>query len=122
MPGLSSKGERVVLLGLMTGRFISFHTTEPDDNGSSEVVGGGYSRIAQGDWDISGVDPSEAHNSDMITSPIATADWGTLTHFGVWTTLDGGDFLGAWPLEASHSIDLGGYVRATAGSLKIRSD
>lgn len=77
--------------------FVSLHTADPGDLGTSEVAaGGGYARVevpcVTGSWS----DPAAARPMTCqvsVSFPAATAGWGTVTHFGIWTQAAGGGLL-----------------------------
>ena len=121
MSGLSSAGESAVLTFLMDGRFISLHAGDPGDVGVNEVSGAPYVRLS-GAWSVSGSNPSTMANSIVMQYETAASDWGLLTHFGVWTTITGGTFLGAWPLNAPKTVTDGDLVRWDVGKLRIVTD
>ncbi|MFT4117460.1 hypothetical protein [Bradyrhizobium sp.] len=65
--------------------YLSAHTGDPGDSGSHvhEISGGGYARQSlagvMGAADASGI----SVNTSVITFGPATADWGTITYFGI---------------------------------------
>ena len=120
--GLSSAGESVVLNALLTGRYISAHTADPGNTGANEVAGGSYARGALGAYTLSGANPTHATNDAILEHPTATALWGTITHFGVWSASTGGTFLGGKALIASKFIDANYVLRYPASSIDISTD
>ena len=121
MSGLSTAGESLLLTTLMDGRYISLHAGTPGDVGSNECVGTPYER-QPGAWAITGGNPSMLSNSVVIQYETAEDDWGTLSHFGVWTAVTGGTFLGGWPLLAPKTVTPGDVVRWDVGKLRITTD
>lgn len=93
--------------------YISLHTADPGIDGqtSNEVSGGSYARklTAATDWNAStNADPAVTTNATTLTFATATANWGTVTHFGLWRTLSGttaADFIGRGALTASQTIN-----------------
>lgn len=110
--------------------YISLHTADPgeDGQGAGEVSGGSYARkqTAPADWDTaSGADPSTIQNATVITFVTATASWGTVTHFGFWTSLAGtteADFLGATPADTSRTIDNGETAEFAIDAITVTAD
>lgn len=75
--------------------FVALSTTTPTETGTNftEPGGGAYARVstAAANWNaaVDG-DPTILDNSAAITFATATADWGTITHAGLFTTSSGG--------------------------------
>ena len=119
MTGLSSSGEAAVLTPLTTTAYVSLHTADPGNTGASEVSGGAYARQGPIAFTNAGSQPTVASNSAILTYPAATAAWGTIGWFGVWTALSGGTFQGSGALTASKAINSGDTARFLAGALTI---
>jgi len=97
--------------------YVSLHTASVGDDGTgAEVTGGAYARQA-----IAFGAPSNgvAANSGVITYPTATAAWGTVTHFGIWDAVSGGNLIYWAPLTASKVIDLGDIAKFNTGDVTI---
>lgn len=87
--------------------YIGLFTTAPTSNsgvtGATEVSGGSYARQATSGatWNSAtasagsepDVIPSYINNAAAITFPVATASWGTVTSFGVFDAVSGGNLL-----------------------------
>lgn len=119
MTGLSSSGEAAVLTPLTTTAYVSLHTADPGNTGASEVSGGAYARQGPIAFTNAGSEPTVASNSAILTYPAATAAWGTVGFFGVWTAASGGTFQGSGALTASKAINSGDTARFLAGALTI---
>jgi hypothetical protein len=120
MTGLSAAGESAVLAPLTTSAYVSLHTSDPGLTGTAgEVVGGQYARQGPIAFANAGSNPTVASNSAIITFPTATAGWGTVTHFGLWTAASGGTFQGSGALSASKAVNSGDVARFGAGALTI---
>lgn len=72
--------------------YVSLHTADPLGTGASEVVGGAYARIAS-TWAAAVLATHQNTTTVDAVFLAATADWGTIKHFGVWDALDAGNFL-----------------------------
>ena len=123
MVGLSSAGEAAVLNAITTSVFVSLHTADPNPTPpgtfvSTEVSGGAYARLSAA-FTQSGADPTVAANSGILTFPTATASWGTVSHFALWTALTGGTFLGAGALLTPKAVNSGDVARFAAGALTV---
>lgn len=118
---LSSAGEALLLTSLLTGRYVSLHTAAPSDAGNNEVSGGAYVRKSA-TFVQSSSNPTSASNNANVEFDTATANWGTVTHFGIWSASTGGTFYGAWALTASRTINTDDIGRFLANALVITLD
>ena len=99
--------------------YVSLHTANPDEDASgAEVSGGGYVRQA-GSFTVSG---NTATTSAAIEYPTATADYGTVTHVGIWDAESSGNMLAYAALTASKTISTGDVFRIPTGDLDITLD
>lgn len=119
MTGLSSKGEILVLAALDTTAYVSLHTADPGDSGASEISGGAYARQGPAAFANAGANPTVASNSAIITFPVATGDWGTVSHFGVWDAVSAGNFRGSGAVATPKAVGTGDTARFAAGALTI---
>ena len=119
MVGLSSAGETAVLGPLTTSAYVSLHTADPGATGASEVVGGAYARQGPIAFTEAGNNPTVASNSAILTFPPATAAWGMISYFGLWTAASGGTFQGSGALTTAGPVNNGDTARFLAGSLTI---
>jgi len=136
MPGKSDYSETSVLNSFLRGvafpavagsTYVSLHTADPADAGSgAEVTGGAYARAAvsraAGSWaapaDVSG--SQSTSNSAAVTFPNPTANWGTVTFFGLWDALTAGNMLYSGALTTTRNILNGDSAPSFAiGSLVI---
>ena len=101
-----------VYLGLSTATF-------GDDNSGTELSGSGYARQSVA---FDAASSGTAHNSAVIEFPAATGSWGTITHFGVFDALTGGNLLVHGAFTTSKTIASGDIVRISAGDLDISAD
>jgi len=118
---LSSTGETTVLNSLLAARFVSLHTSNPGNTGAGEVVGGGYARQAA-TFTNAGSNPTVSSNSALIQYPTATAPWGTITHFGIWSAASGGTFLAYNAVTVPKTIDTDDIARWEVGKLTVTTD
>lgn len=92
MSALSNYGEEqalAALLALVSGTyFISLHTGDPGETGAAnEVSGDGYARVS----DTFTRTGSTAENDSDGEFAAVSADKGTVTHFGLWSAVSGGN-------------------------------
>lgn len=66
-----------------TTRYVALFTADPTDSGdvSAEVSGGGYARQSLPCADDA--TNRQISNTSEIEFPVATSDWGTVTHLGI---------------------------------------
>mgnify|MGYP001094525982 CR=1 FL=1 len=97
--------------------YLALYTSNPgDDNSGIEVSGGNYARQAVTFNAPSG---GSITNSADISFPEATADWGTVTHFGIMDASTGGNLLWHGALDNSKSILTGDQIIIKAGGLTV---
>ena len=119
MAGLSGFGEALILTPLTTGGYISLHTADPGNTGSNEITGNGYARQGPVAFTNAGANPTVASNSAIVSYPPATANWGTITHYGLWDALTAGDYRGSGALTTAKAVNAGDTARFVAGALTI---
>ena len=119
MTGLSSSGEAAVLTPLTTTVYVSLHTADPGNTGASEISGGGYARQGPITFANAGSNPTVASNSAILTYPAATASWGTVSYFGIWTAASGGTFQGSGAVTTPKAVNSGDTARFAANALTI---
>ena len=119
MTGLSTKGEAAVLGPLTTSAFVSLHTSDPLDTGGSEVSGGSYARQGPTAFANAGNNPTVSSNSAIVTFPVATANWGTISHFSIWDAVTAGNYLGSGAVTTPKAVTSGDTARFAANALTI---
>ena len=102
------------------GVYVALFTAVTDGEAGTvtEVSGGGYARQA-GTFTVSG---NTATTSAVIEYPTATADYGTVTHVGIYDASTAGNLLAYAALTASKTISSGDVFRIPAGDLDITLD
>jgi hypothetical protein len=102
--------------------YLSLHTADPGLAGShaNEVSGGGYARQSlagiMGAADSTGV----SVNTTVINFGPSTADWGTITHFGIEDALSSGNMLAPGVPATPRTITSGQPLQIPAGRLRLR--
>lgn len=91
------------------GDFISLHTSDPGTTGTGEATGGSpaYSR-EETTWSGGASDGSVPGSEVTFDAPAAT-----YTHFGIWTAVSGGTFVGGGALNAPATLGAQGQVKVT---------
>ena len=122
MVGLSATGEAAVLAPLTAIAYVSLHNADPGVTGANEITGGAYARQGTIAFANAGANPTVASNTAIVTFPQAVGNWGTVTHFGLWTDPSStvlANFLGSGALSASSSINNGDTARFLVGNLTM---
>lgn len=91
----------------------------------TEVTGGSYTRIARNPLDANwaaSITDGTTSNIASIQFPAATADWGTVTHFGIWDAATGGNLLIYAELTNHRTITNGTTPSFGAGALTFQID
>jgi len=89
--------------------YLALYTSNPTGNDTgTEVTGGGYVRrqIIFTAPTIEG-GKQTIKNTAEIQFPIATANWGTVTHVGIRTAATGGTLISHGPLLSPRTIETG---------------
>lgn len=111
--------------------FISVHTGDPGINGTSNdvtsTVRGTANRVQIATSAFSAIGNASGGGREItnlnvvqITSNAANVTTVTLTHFGVWDAITGGNFLVSGTLTASVGIQQGDTVQFNQNAMAIR--
>jgi hypothetical protein len=98
--------------------YLALFTAAPGEGGGgTEVTGGSYARkqTAAGDW--SSAASGAITNANALEFVQATADWGTVTHVGIFDAASSGNMLWHGPVTASKEINNGDIARFAAGEI-----
>lgn len=99
-----------------TAWYLALYTAAPGETGGgTEVSGGGYARQAV-TFTVSG---DTASNNAAIEYPTATANYGTVSHVGVFDASTGGTLIAYAALSSSKNIETGDVFRVPTGDLDI---
>ena len=108
-----------------TTLYVALFTAAPNDaGGGTEVSGGSYARVAAGPLDATWAAPAAGDgvtsNVGDITFPAPTANWGSVTHFGIFDAITAGNLLIHGALTAAKTVNNGDPApKFTAGDLQI---
>lgn len=102
--------------------YLALYISDPTaaDTGQ-EVSGGAYSRKA-----ITFAAPAVENGKQTVKSsadvefPVATADWGLVTHVGLRTAATGGNLMWSVPIPSPRTIQSGDKPKFLAGSTVVR--
>jgi hypothetical protein len=104
---------------------VSLHTADPTDAGTgAEVSGGSYARVQRDPLDANwtGVSATDGltDNAAAITFPAPTANWGVVTHFGIWDAAVAGNLICYGALTTPKTINSGDAAPSfAAGALDV---
>lgn len=108
---------------------VGLFTAAPTDaGGGTEVSGGNYARVAvtqaDANWDAPSGTPRTTQNAAAITFPAPSgANWGTVTHFGIFDAHTSGNLLYWAALTTQKTINDGDAAPSFAiGALDITED
>jgi hypothetical protein len=97
--------------------YLALFLTAPLDSGTgTEVSGGAYARQV-----VTFVAPSDGATTNVsdVVFPVATADWGTISHLGLYSAATGGNLLYHGAFTLSKVIQTGDQFIVRAGDLDI---
>jgi hypothetical protein len=100
-----------------TTKYLALFTAVADGEAGSvtEVSGGGYARQTVA-FTTSG---NTTSNNAAVEFPTATANYGTVTHVGVYDASSSGNLMAYATLSASKTIETGDVFRVPSGDLDI---
>lgn len=103
-----------------TNIYIGLFTSGPQEDGSgTEVSGGSYERQLV---TFSAPNNGTTYNTNVISFPIATADWGTIVGFGLFDAQSGGNMLLYGTLVQAKTINVGDQFVINIGNLTVTFD
>ena len=104
--------------------YVGISTADPGDSGAglTEPSGGGYARrqTMSADWNAAA--DGLLDNANTITFNVATGDWGTVTHFGLFDAATAGNMLVHGALAQAKVIANGDTLQFVAGDLHVTLD
>lgn len=117
--------------------YVALFTAAPSDaGGGTEVTGGSYARVAvnstlanwagtqsAGSTTASTGTGAQTSNNNSITFPAPTANWGVVTHMGIYDSLTGGNLWYWVALTTSKTINNGDSAPSfAAAALTVTED
>lgn len=101
--------------------YVALFTAAPSDaGGGTEVTGGAYARQALATGASSAWDAASGGataNTATLTFPTATANWGTITHIGLFDALTVGNLMFHGALTVAKTVNNFDIFRFNAGDL-----
>ena len=97
-------------------KYLALFTGAPGETGGgTEVSGGGYARQTVA-FTTSG---NTTSNNAAVEFPTATANYGTVTHVGVYDASTSGNLMAYAALSSNKTIETGDVFRVPSGDLDI---
>lgn len=127
MSALSDYSEKLVLDWLMTtgsatrptSWFVALFTAAPSDSGGgTEVSTGGYTRKSV-TFNAASSPGGTTSNSGVVTWTASGANYGTVTHVGIFDASTAGNLLWHGALSASKTVNDGDTIQFAAGNLTL---
>jgi len=108
--------------------YVALFTAAPGETGGgTEVSGGGYARVGvprgTANWNMPTGGNATVTNAAAITFPAPTADWGQVTHWGIFDAATAGNLLIYAALDTPKTINNGDPAPSfAAGALTYQED
>ena len=127
MAALSDHAEALLLDWLMTNGtatrptawYVGLFTAAPSDaGGGTEVSTGGYSRQSV-TFDAASSPGGTTSNSGAVSFTASGADYGTVTHIGIFDASTSGNLLWHGALTASKTVADGDTLEFSAGNIDL---
>lgn len=102
-----------------TNIYMSLHTADPGETGTSEVTGGSYARqtVTSSFGAASGGTVTSTANIQWTNMPAVT-----VTHIGVWDATGAGNFIWGGTLTASKTTNAGDTFLISSGNATFSLD
>lgn len=109
-------------LGTAATPWLALYTAAPSDaGGGTEVTGGSYARQnTSGKWAAPSAGSVASNATVAFTT--ASANWGTVTHAGIFDASSGGNLLRWGALTASRTVNNGDTIQFTSGQITLTED
>jgi hypothetical protein len=127
MAALSDYAEKLLLDWMMTtgsatrptAWYVALYTAAPSDSGGgTEVSTGGYARQSV-TFDAASSPGGTTSNSGEVSFTASGADYGTVTHMGIFDASSGGNLLWHGALTASKTIADGDTLTFAVGNIDL---
>lgn len=113
MAGLVNDGKALMLSGFSSGvTFVSLHTADPGEDGSSEVSASPYTRES-----VTWASPFSGSVSSASPIVFDVPGSATITHLGYWSASAAGTFYGSRELDTSQTYATSGTYTISTGNL-----
>ncbi len=106
-----------------TNLYLSLHTADPGDDGTSEVTYTGYTGAIRPEvvFTTAAANRAILHNNTLLSYPMSLAGSQTATHYGIWdsATVGAGTFLGGGALVSNLLISPGNTPNVNGAVIQI---
>ena len=106
-----------------TDIYLSLHTADPTEDGSGAECANAnnYSRTTMSSMFTTAAASRVISNDGLITCPLASGSWGTVSHWGIWDsgTWGGGNLLCYGAFSASKAVGSGQTPKIAIGEIDI---
>jgi len=97
--------------------YLGLYTSDPTGaNSGTEVSGGAYARLV---ITFNAASNGAGSNSAVLTFVTATANWGTITHWGILDALTAGNLITFGSFTTSRTINSGATAEVGAGDITV---
>lgn len=127
MAALSDYAEKLILDWMMTtgsatrptAWWVALYTAAPSDSGGgTEVSTGGYARQSV-TFDAATSPGGTTSNTGAVSFTASGANYGTVTHIGIFTAATGGNLLWHGALTASKTVNDGDTLEFSIGNIDL---
>lgn len=125
MPFVLSKADSILKANITESLWVGLSTTTPNENGGnfSEPSASEYCRVQFDDTFDTTVTAQVSNGKGILFYNETLGSWGTITHFGLFTSKTGGTPIFWGKLTSNVAITAANYVPIfRAGALKIALD
>jgi len=113
--------------------YVSLHSADPGDTGTSELSGGSYARASittdtnnstNTNWNAKGTSgqATTITNHATITFTQATGNWTTATYFGIWDASTSGNLLFTGTITGGVTVNNGNTLSLVDSNITISID
>lgn len=98
--------------------YVALYTSDPgEDDSGTEVSGGSYARQ---EFIVDAPTDGVTHNTGEILFPVATADWGTVSHFALRDAAMEGNMIMHGALQKPKLIEVDDRFAFPLGNLEVK--
>ena len=109
-----------LLDGWRSGKFVSWHTAQPNASGSNAYTQNGARRLPIGTLTrVTNAAAGAATNTSAIESAAATSAWSRITHLAIVSAMSGGAFHAWAALGSAVTLGNGEKIRIAPGDLDV---
>jgi hypothetical protein len=102
--------------------YLGLFTSDPTDANSGTEVSASGSAYGRQTITFDAAASGSAASAATVTFSAATANWGTITHIGIYDASTGGNLLFHGAVTTSKTIESGDTFQVSAGNLTISLD